>query len=259
MNPLLKDNRIKAAALGGGALCGFFALIPAVLYGVFHTGVLALAGLAALLIAFGLARPGWPLRLRRGLAVLLALVLAGSVLLSLPMLGQAYLPPPADEGPQVVLVLGGKIHGDRPSLMLSYRLQAAAAQLRKNPQAVCVVSGGQGADEEYPEARVMQHYLAQLGIAPQRIYTEAASRNTRQNLSLSVEVMLQNNLQGQVVIVTDAFHQLRASLYARQSGVQSRSLSSKTPWGLAPSYWVREFFALGKLALELMLKQPAPL
>ena len=248
-----KKTGAQKAALVGAVVCGFFALIPALVYAVFHTGVLALVGFTMLLFAFWLSPTGWPNWLRRGLAVIILLVLAGSAVLTLPMLWRAYFCPPAEIGPQVVLVLGSKIRENRPTLILAKRLQKAAQWLEQNPQAVCVATGGLGEDELYPEAVVMRSYLMELGIDPQRIYTEEASRNTRENMLFSAQVMEQNNLEGQVVIVTDPFHQLRAALYARQAGFESVSLPSQTPWGMAPCYWVREFFALGKLALEIIL------
>lgn len=248
-----KKTGTQKAALVGAVVCGIFALIPALFYGILNTGVLALAGFAAMLAAYWVSPAGWPSWLRRGLAFIIVVVLAGSAVLTLPMLWRAYFCPPAESGQQVVLVLGGGIKDDRPMLMLSYRLQKAAQLLKHNPQAVCLVTGGQGEDELYPEAVVMRNYLMELGVDPQRIYTEEASRNTKENMAFSAQVMQQNQLEGQVVIVTDPFHQLRASLYANQAGFESVSLPSKTPWGVAPCYWVREFFALGKLVLESFL------
>ena len=44
--------------------------------------------------------------------------------------------------------------------------------------------------------------------------------------------------------VTDSFHELRASLIAKDCGLKAKSVPAKTPWYLAPSYWVREWMAV---------------
>ena len=54
-----------------------------------------------------------------------------------------------------VVVLGCAVRDGGPSLMLRERLEAAKKYLDDNPQAVCVVSGGQGADESISEAQCM--------------------------------------------------------------------------------------------------------
>ena len=55
-----------------------------------------------------------------------------------------------------VVVLGSKVSGTTPSADLRARIEAAAAYLKANPRAKCVVSGGQGAGELVTEASVME-------------------------------------------------------------------------------------------------------
>ena len=68
-----------------------------------------------------------------------------------------------------MIVLGAKIIGDRPSRMLRNRLDAAYAYLQAHPDAVGIVSGGQGSDEQYSEAYVMEQYLLSKGIPAERL------------------------------------------------------------------------------------------
>ena len=52
-----------------------------------------------------------------------------------------------------MVVLGCKVNGEEPSLMLRRRLECAMEYLAENPQADCVVSGGMGDNESYTEAQ----------------------------------------------------------------------------------------------------------
>ena len=56
---------------------------------------------------------------------------------------------------------------------------------------------------------------------------------------------------GEVAIVTDGFHQLRASLIAKKQGLIPYSVSAHTPWFVYSAYYVRELYALVQ---EIILK-----
>ena len=53
----------------------------------------------------------------------------------------AWCRPPQQTGEATVVVLGCKVNGEEPSLMLRRRLECAMEYLAENPQADCVVSG----------------------------------------------------------------------------------------------------------------------
>lgn len=227
------------------AAASLLAAVAPLFFGVAHTGVLAL-GAFGLLLSFCLFlfRQGRAPRLRRVLALGLAVAFFGGVALSIPMAAQGFFSQPT-EAPQTIVVLGAKVNADgSPSLILSHRLATAAQLLDQYPEAVCVVSGGQGEDEPLPEATVMARVLVEQGIGPQRILLEDKSTNTEENMANTAALLQQNGLPAQVTLVTDSFHQYRSSLRACQAGLEPSSVSSVTPWGLFPSYWVREFFAL---------------
>ncbi len=153
--------------------------------------------------------------------------------------------PPPKNIPATVVVLGCQLEGDEPSPMLKRRLDTAAAYLQKNPQAVCIVSGGLGENSIISEAEAMQSYLLKQGISANRIFTENLSKNTRQNLLYSMQVVHKHNLPEHAVISTDGFHQFRAYIYARQAGFPKiNSVSGFTPPALAVVYSAREFFAV---------------
>jgi len=149
-----------------------------------------------------------------------------------------------------VVVPGALVRGDRPSLMLSHRLKAAAAYLEKNPDAACIVSGGQGADEQYSEAWVMRNYLLELGIEKDRIFMEDKSTNTYENMLFTNTVIKENDLPTNVVIATQGFHQYRCAAYARKADLTPVGTATcTTPWYLLLSYWIREFAGICRMWL----------
>ena len=99
-------------------------------------------------------------------------------------------------------------------------------------------------DEEISEAQCMAEYLEQKGIAKERIFREETSVSTRENLTNAKAILEREELGYQVTIVTDGFHQYRAHLIAKDCGLANDAVSAKTPWYLAPSYWVREWMAV---------------
>ena len=149
---------------------------------------------------------------------------------------------PKDTAP--VVVLGCKVRGTQPSLMLQRRLEAAYDYLKDHPDTPVIVCGGQGPDEEISEAQCMAEYLEQKGIPREHIFCDETSVNTHENLTNARTILEREELGYQITIVTDNFHQFRSHLIAKDCGLQSSSISAKTSWYLAPSYWVREWMAI---------------
>lgn len=224
-------------------LCG---VVPLIFYGIRNSGTIAMLAIGILTVLLPTLWRTWlsghpRLRTLVGMGGCIALVFLLTV--SVLIARRAWFNPPPDDGKAAVIVLGAKIEGDYPSLMLARRLNKAAEYLERNPQAYCVVSGGQGADEAYPEGEVMKNYLLELGVAPERIRVESRSTNTQQNLRYSKALL--DGDEEHVVIVTDSFHGLRASIFAGSEGLATTyNLSSLTPWGLMPSYWLREILGV---------------
>lgn len=148
-----------------------------------------------------------------------------------------------------LVVLGCKVNGDQPSLMLERRLEAAADYMLKNPDSNCIVTGGQGPDEDYPEAVIMKRRLTELGVSASRIKTEDKSTSTRENLTFAMEKIAQNKYSSTIAVVTDPFHQLRASMICEELEVSHYAICSNTPWYLVMYYWFREMFGIARLWL----------
>jgi len=83
-----------------------------------------------------------------------------------------------------VVVLGCRVKNKKPSLALKERLDKTYQYLNENPKLQCILSGGQGANEEISEAKCMYQYLVSKGIDPHRLYQEDKSTSTRENIFL---------------------------------------------------------------------------
>jgi len=151
---------------------------------------------------------------------------------------------PTDED-TTLIVLGCKVKQGRPSRMLARRINTAYEFLSEHSEVKAIVSGGKGDDEIISEAQCMKDFLTSKGISTDRIFMEELSANTAQNFALSMKIISENDLCKGITIVTDGFHQLRASMIAKRYGITCRSLSVNTSWWLVPTYWIREWLAIG--------------
>ena len=144
-----------------------------------------------------------------------------------------------------LIVLGAKVNGFEPSATLSYRLDKAVEFHNENPDIMIVVTGGQGPDELYTEAQVMQNYLIEAGVNKTKIVVEDKSTTTFENLSNAKELMGEGNVVG---VVTNDFHIFRSSIICKRVFEQKcEMLSAKNYAGFAGVYsLLREPFALYK-------------
>lgn len=157
--------------------------------------------------------------------------------------------------PHTVIVLGCKANNGYPSRMLAARLNAAAEYLNENPEAVCILSGGQGADEIEPEAESMYRYMITLGIDKSRLYKEECSRNTEENIAFSKRIIEDEGLSREVVIISESYHVYRGVRQAEKYGLEATAVSAAPTgvWWALPSYWLREVFAISRdFAAELI-------
>lgn len=222
--------------------------------GIVNIGVVVPFAASLLGIAWGFTSPpqnirkGWRRRMIVVAWVCIGLVAALGVVISSFMIAAAVNK--SAGGESTVIVLGARIHGDRPSRMLRERLDVAADYLKENPEATCIVSGGQGSDEQYTEAHVMKNYLCEQGIAPERIYEEGCSTDTHQNIDYSLAIIREQGLSERVAIATQEFHQYRAATLARRAGLTDVSaVTTPSPFYLLLCYWVRECAAICRLWL----------
>lgn len=170
-----------------------------------------------------------------------------------------------DEGDRnldYIIVLGAQVHQGSPSLVLRYRLDRAAEYLRANPDTTCIVSGGQGPNEPYAEARGMADYLEHdAGIDASRIIEESDSTTTVENLRNSRAIIDSANNTGSstsstvsessIGIVTNDFHVFRSLHIAHDQGYTDvRGIAAGSPRDMLLNNMVRESFAEAKYLIK---------
>lgn len=140
-----------------------------------------------------------------------------------------------------VIVLGAAVHGDKVTWVLENRLNTAIDYLNEHPNAVCVVSGGQGAGETVTEASAMKKYMVEHGISENRVYTEERAKNTKENFAYSKAII--DSVLGQnarISFVTTNFHVYRAGQVAKAQGLSVTGIPAEDVWYLRLNNFLRE-------------------
>ncbi|MDO5423407.1 MAG: YdcF family protein [Eubacteriales bacterium] len=144
-----------------------------------------------------------------------------------------------------IVVLGAGILGTRVTPLLAARIDKGIELLAYNPNAVLVLSGGQGPGEDIPEGEAMAAYAMEKGVDKDRILMETKSVSTEENLLFSRRLMEKENPK--VILVTTAYHVFRALLLARGQGMKCVGFGSKTKWYFTLNALLREFAGYMKL------------
>ena len=149
-----------------------------------------------------------------------------------------------------VIVLGCGIRGERVSVGLAKRLDKAYEYYELNPNAVIIVSGGQGPQEDISEALAMKRYLTDKGVPEDKIIMEDKSTSTIENFKYSHEIMKEKGLpEDSVVFVTNTYHIYRGFCYAGKEGLEVTHLGTDTTWYTIPMNYLREMMAVAKMWL----------
>lgn len=213
----------------------------------YRTIALLCWGVALLILLFLLCRRKRLRRLRIVLIVLLCLALAALAALEIPIVRSAR----TDAGDaDYLIVLGAGVNGSTPSLSLTDRLRAAKQYMDAHPDAVAVVSGGQGAGESITEAEAMRRWLESAGVAPERILTEPLASSTEENIAYSLDVLREHGAaDSSIAIVSSEYHLYRAKCIARAQGIENPlGIAGRTSYPvLRLNYFLREAFAVAYL------------
>ncbi|MGE6592117.1 YdcF family protein [Bacillus mycoides] len=149
-----------------------------------------------------------------------------------------------------IIVLGSGLINDKVPPLLASRINKAIdfywKQAAVNTPPTIIFSGGQGPDEGLPEAEAMQKYAVENGIPLEHTVQENRSVNTYQNMSFSKEIMDSLKPEGKYksIFTTNNFHLFRAGIYARQAGLNSQGIGSKTAFYYWPNAMIREYVAI---------------
>ena len=152
---------------------------------------------------------------------------------------------------EYIIILGAQIRGKTITGSLRRRLDKGISYLQKNPQTICIVSGGKGKGEEISEAEAMADYLIEHGVASERIRLEDQSTTTCENLLFSRSYVTDME-KDKVGIISNNFHIYRAMKMARYIGYKRVfAIPASTDMVLFLNYMVREFFAFFIMFYEL--------
>ena len=144
-----------------------------------------------------------------------------------------------------IIVLGAGIIGSRVTPLLAARIEKGIELLCYNPNAVLIMSGGQGSGEDIPESEAMADYALDKGVSVEKIILEQKSVSTQENLCFSRELM--NKQKPRIIIVTTAYHVFRALILAKQQGIRCVGFGAKTKWYFTLNAFIREFVGYFKL------------
>ena len=207
----------------------------------FNVGVMLQFAAAAVLLGFGLWR-----RLAgvRWVTVPAIVLTAGFGLVSGLLAGYG-LNDTASGEEDAVVVLGAAVFGREVSPSLAQRLEVAIGYHQRNPSALIVVTGGQGAQEDIAEATASREYLLARGVPDDVIVVEDRSTSTEENFAFA-KLLLDQRLSEsyRIVFVTNEYHVWRASRLAAATGLDARHLHSSTRWYVWPSSYLRETAAV---------------
>lgn len=146
---------------------------------------------------------------------------------------------PAD----AVIVLGAGLRGESPTLVLRHRLDTAIAYLQAHPDAIAILSGGQGEGEAISEAEAMARYMQAAGIPQARYIKESASRSTHENFAYSLACIEARGLS-RIAYVTTDFHIYRAGMVARKQGINAFGIPAPDVWYISLNNHLRECVAI---------------
>lgn len=149
-----------------------------------------------------------------------------------------------------IIILGAGLIGGKVTPLLQARLDKAIMVKKDNPEALLIVSGGQGPDESISEAEAMKNYLIDQGISNEDILIEDQSTNTKENLMFSNVVMDKFKSNPMVTIVSSHFHILRAACLSKELKLDANVLGGSSDYYFYPNAYIRECLALMYMYLK---------
>lgn len=150
---------------------------------------------------------------------------------------------------KTVIVLGCRVYGTEPSNQLKSRCDVAVDYLLKNPEAVAILTGGQGEDEDISEAQCLFNLMTEKGIDESRLFVEDKSTSTEENIKFAKEIIDENDLGTFVAIATSDYNEKRAGKIALKYQLLASSIPSTSGFYSIPTYYTREAIAVLVMSL----------
>lgn len=145
----------------------------------------------------------------------------------------------------IIIHGAGLLNGRTVTPLLKKRIDKAveAYHLASKDSVYLIPSGGQGADEQVSEAQAIASYLENIGFPMERVLLEEQSRTTYENLLFSKAIGQARIDKPRFLFVTNDYHVLQTSLYARRAGLVGDGLGCSTASYYIPSAFIREYIA----------------
>ena len=231
-------------------LGGFLTLYAGwmIIYPIWHTGVFLTLFLGLLILSFGIFYNFYRQKLPAWLKVVFWCGVGAAAVCICLLYGYG-ITDTVTYQEDVLYVLGGGLKQDQPNAALARRLDAAVEYYEKNPDAIVVVTGGQGPNEWITEGLAMERYLIERGIPAEQIVREEKSTSTYENFVYSKE-LLKEQFEGDytVAFISTDYHIYRAERLAKIAGYTETTHchSNSMPQNIIAS-GIREILAVIKL------------
>ena len=237
---------VSVVLLAALAFLFFFCLVG---YSMLGFVCLGLIGLLVFYRVAGWLRKRYPKLIKTVVRIVTAILCIGLLIFSITeaiIIHASFGAPEASA--DYLLVLGAKVsRNGRPSLALKNRIDAAFDYLIAHPDAVAILSGGQGPDEPMTEAQCMFGQLTAMGIDPARLWLEDRSTSTWENLKFTLALIEEKTgaKPGHIALLSNEFHLYRAGLFAKRFGLETVGVPAKTTLPvLKINYFIREAIAV---------------
>lgn len=154
------------------------------------------------------------------------------------------------ENVDAILVLGCKVNGNYPSLMLEKRLDKGIYLYSKSNYKI-ILSGDHGRDE-YDEVNVMKNYLLESNIPSSDVFLDHAGFNTYDSIYRVKKVFNARK----IVIVTQKYHLYRALYIAKHLGIEAYGvIAEDVPYkGIMLKNEIREILSRDKNFFKVIFK-----
>lgn len=154
------------------------------------------------------------------------------------------------EDVDAIIVLGCKVNGDDPSMMLKFRLDKGI-ELYKDMNTKLLLSGDHG-QKEYDEVNAMRNYVLEQDIDTHNVFLDHAGFSTYDSMYRAKEVFGIKK----VVVVTQRYHLYRSLYIANELGIEAYGVSADDiPYPMInKKNEIREFLARNKDFVKVMFK-----
>lgn len=145
--------------------------------------------------------------------------------------------------PEILLILGCRVRGERAEETLMLRIEKAAEYLKENKDTVAIACGGIVHKDQYKsEAQVIREELVRRGVEEERIILEDKSKTTAQNFINAQRLV---DMKGKrVAFLSSEFHLMRAAMIAKRCKFTCTTIAAPSPKRLKLKNYLREFFAI---------------